>query len=176
MLALVVIGSACSPAGAAVRAREEAAPSPSAVVQQWTPNPNWSYSARSGMPDGAAPCRSQDAVEGVLREFAEAFNSGDPAKLENVLSEEFWAVSVAARYAYTRPDAITMLLERHSAGDRLEFRRVTVNGLSGWDGAAHIGPVELTLRRDETTSLLSGKGALYCAGRARGIKVIGLGA
>jgi hypothetical protein len=128
------------------------------------------------MPSGTEPCRSQEAVEIVLLEFARAFNTADVGALEAVLSQEFWAVAVAGYYAYSREDAVTMIRERQRTGDRLEFRRVTVNGLVGWDGAAHIGPVEFALRRDGGASVIAGKGALYCGGRARGITVIGVGA
>ena len=52
---------------------------------------------------------------------------------------------------------------------------VQVNELVGWDGAAHIGPVAFILsNRADATVGLDGKGALYCGGTAKGIKVLGL--
>lgn len=86
------------------------------------------------------------------------------------------SVSVGGRHevAYSREDAVQYLLERNRAGHRLEFLHVQVNELVGWDGAAHIGPVAFVLRSADGPVTLDGKGALYCGGRARGIKVLGL--
>lgn len=116
----------------------------------------------------------------MLAHFASAFNSGDPAAIQATLSPEFWALSFSVRghhqVAYTRDGAIRMIIERQEAGDRLEFVRAQVNELVGWDGAAHVGPVTFALRRSANAVELHGKGALYCAGAVRGIKVLGIGA
>lgn len=115
----------------------------------------------------------------MLVAFTTAFNSGNSAAIRATLSPEFWALSISVRghhqVGYTREDAVQFVLSRQREGDQLEFHRVTVNGLLGWDGAAHIGPVAFVLRRGDATIALDGKGALYCAGDARGIKVLGLG-
>ncbi len=92
-----------------------------------------------------------------------------------MISTEFWAISLGHLTAYSRDDALRMLTERHRVGDRLEFVGAQVNGLVGWDGAAHIGPVDFTLIRGEERIRLSGKGALFCGGTTRGVKVMGPG-
>ena len=165
---LLALPSACS-ALASVSAAPSATPA-------WTPDSDHVFRARPGTPPGAEHCRDQGEVEAVLRQFAVAFNSGDPDAMRATLSEEFWAISFPHGVAYTRNDAVRFVVERQGAGERLEFRHVQVNGLVGWDGAAHVGPVEFALLRSGETIHLSGKGALFCGGSLRGIKVLGLGA
>lgn len=95
------------------------------------------------------------------------------------LSSDLWALSLTLRgqndVAYGRENAVRYVLARQRNGDRIEFRNVQVNELAGWDGAAQIGPVRFTLRRDQETFELDGKGAVYCGGPATGVKVLGLG-
>lgn len=55
------------------------------------------------------------------------------------------------------------------------FTTARVSELKAWDGAAHFGYVELTLVRGGRVIRLGGKGALFCDGTARGIKVLALG-
>jgi hypothetical protein len=139
---------------------------------------NHVFRASPGTPSGTQGCRDAGQVEALLKEFASAFNSGDAAALRATLSTEIWAVSLSVRgrhdVAYSRDDAVRYLLERHQEGDRLDFVRVQVNELVGWDGAAHVGPVAFVLNRADATVGLDGKGALYCGGTAKGIKVLGL--
>ncbi|MDQ6859425.1 MAG: hypothetical protein M3Z65_10560 [Chloroflexota bacterium] len=141
-----------------------------------------STSTVSSSPSPAATssaCRDVAQVDAALEHFAAAFNSGDPATIRRALSPELWALSfnVLGRddVAYGRDSAVEHLVARRSDGDVLEFRHAQVNELSGWDGAAQIGPVQFALRRGQTLVLLDGKGALYCGGPAMGIKVLGLG-
>lgn len=165
----MVFASACSSVDAAnVTAGPSASPA-------WTPNPDHVIRAVPGTPAGVEPCRDNSEVEAVLRQFTAAFNSGDPLAIQAIVSPEFWALSVAGQVAYTRDDAIRLVVERQRAGDRLELRRVQVNSLVGWDGAAHFGPIDFALHRGSDTRLGSGKGALYCGGSVRGIKVLGTG-
>ncbi len=154
MCAALLVLSACAPSASTA--------SPSAVAAAPT-----------------AACRDVGQVDAVLRQFAAAFNSGDTATIRHVLSAELWALSftVLGRtdVAYGRDSAIEHVVARQRDGDVLEFRNVQVNELSGWDGAAQIGPVQFALRRGQTVLLLDGKGALYCGGSVTGIKVLALG-
>lgn len=124
-------------------------------------------------------CRSQAQVEGWLTRFATAFNSGDEATVRAALSPDLYALSFTVLghndAAYGRESAVQQVLARQREGDRLEFRQVTVNELTGWDGAAQFGPLRFTLRRGQAAFELDGKGAVYCGGPAAGVKVLGLG-
>jgi len=175
----IALACACSAADATVAVRSpSASPAPNldhSAAAAWTADPNIAFRARSGTPPGAEACGTNADVESLLREFAAAFNSGDASRLSPVISTEFWAISLGHLTAYSRDDALRMLTERHRVGDRLEFVGAQVNGLVGWDGAAHIGPVDFTLIRGEERIRLSGKGALFCGGTTRGVKVMGLG-
>lgn len=166
------LACACSPASAVLADATPPPASPSANPS-WTPDPGHVFRAGASTA-GTPPCRSDDEVKAVLADFAAAFNSGDDAAVLAALSPEFWALHIHGQVAYSRDDAVRFVLERQRAGDRLEFRRVQINGLVGWDGAAHIGPVEFTLYRGSELTALSGKGALFCHGAQRGIKVLGL--
>lgn len=154
-------------------------PAASTSPPAWTADPSHVFRAGPGIPAGSEPCAVVSDVEAALNQFADAFNSGDAAAIRSSLSPEFWALSLSVRghheVAYAQEDAVRYVLERQRAGDRLEFRRVQVNDLVGWDGAAHIGPVAFVLRRGAAEIELDGKGALYCGGSTQGIKVLGLG-
>lgn len=128
------------------------------------------------MLEGGKPCPDEAAVEQTLREFAAAFNGGDANAIRANLSTAFWGVFMnvpgRSEAAYTRDDAVRYLVERSRAGDRLAFGRPQVNGLEAWDGAAHFGTVPITLRRGGTSIELQRRGALYCAGSSRGIRIL----
>ena len=122
-----------------------------------------------------------DTVVQVLRAFFAAFNQGDFAAVERLLSPEFYSYSVTLPgpnhfVAWQEADALANLRSRHAAGDKMLFTTARVSELKAWDGAAHFGYVELTLVRDGRDIRLGGKGALFCDGTARGIKVLALGA
>jgi hypothetical protein len=64
----------------------------------------------------------------------------------------------------------------HAAGDRF-ITPPTPNQITlrGWDGAGHAGLAPFTFERGGKRLQLSGKSALYCGGRWRGIEVMSLG-
>lgn len=161
---------------AALVAGTSASPAPSPSAATWTLNPGHVFRASPGMLEGGKPCPDEAAVEQTLREFAAAFNGGDANAIRANLSTAFWGVFMnvpgRSEAAYTRDDAVRYLVERSRAGDRLAFGRPQVNGLEAWDGAAHFGTVPITLRRGGTSIELQGRGALYCAGSSRGIRIL----
>lgn len=160
-IACLLVAASCTNTGAA-----PAAPS----------SPASRADARSA---DAERCASAEQVEQILRGFTTAFNSGNSDSIERTLSSALGAVSLnvggKAEAAYGRVDAVRYLVGRYTAGDRLRFVRVKVNELAGWDGAAQLGPIDLTLERAGSAIDVSGKGALYCGGAASGITVLGLG-
>lgn len=168
----VLLISGCTALVAGTSTSPAQSPSPAT----WTLNPGHVFRASPGMPEGGEACRDEAAVQDTLREFAAAFNGGDPSAIRANLSPAFWGVfmNVPGRTeaAYTREDAVQYLVQRSRAGDRLAFGRPQVNGLEAWDGAAHFGPVRVTLQRGGTSIELQGRGALYCAGSSRGIRIL----
>jgi hypothetical protein len=122
------------------------------------------------------PCETEGQVVAKLAEFFDAMNSGDDAKLTSALRSEFYARSTISFTTRTRGDAIHRVRTQHAAGDRFAFRSAQVNALNGWDGAAHFGPLDVVLTRDGFRTVLTGKGAVYCNGVRRGLKVLGLAA
>jgi SnoaL-like domain len=171
LLIWLSLAAACSTPASAVLASRSSAPTPSAAGTTFPDR-------ASSTPPGADTCQAASEVEAVLAQFASAFNAGDAEAIRAVLSSEFWALSLTLggqnETAYGRDDAVRYVMQRQRAGDRLEFVRVQVNELAGWDGAAQIGPVAFLLRRGATSTELQGKGALYCRGGARGIKVLAM--
>jgi hypothetical protein len=124
-------------------------------------------------------CRTDEEVTEVLRRFFGSFNIGDFADVERSLSSRFesYSETLQGNHSVTRSRAETIaaLRSRHAAGDRLQFTTARVNEWDAWDGAAHFGYLELVLVRDGRQIQLGGKGALYCRGDAKGIKVLALG-
>jgi hypothetical protein len=124
-------------------------------------------------------CRTSEEVTETLRGFFGSFNAGDFAAVERLLSSRFesYSETLEGNHSVTRsrPETIAALRSRHAAGDRIQFTTARVNELDAWDGAAHFGYLELVLLRDGRLIQLGGKGALYCRGDVKGIKVLALG-
>lgn len=174
LAACLLIGSGCT--ALAASARGVSAPSPSPA--SWTLDPSHVFRASPGIPPGGEVCRDNAEVEAVLRAFASAFNSGDDHAIRAAVSTSFWGVFMNLpgrnEAAYTRDDAVRYLVERSQAGDRLAFGQPQVSGLVAWDGAAHFGAVAVSLRRGDSVIEVQGRGALYCAGSAKGIKILSI--
>lgn len=175
-LACVLVASGCTALAATTSG--SFAPSPSPSPASWTVNPSHVFRASPGMPPGGDACRDSAEVEAALSAFASAFNSGDEAAIRAVLSTSFWGVFVnvpgRSEAAYTRDDTVRYLVERGQSGDRLAFGPPEVSGLVAWDGAAHFGTVAVSLRRGDSVIEAQGRGALYCAGGAKGIKILSI--
>lgn len=125
-------------------------------------------------------CRADSQITSSLEAFARAVNDGDRAGVEAVVSSaaQWFSLTTPAGHevAYGRENIVERLIAMHVAGDRF-VASPTPNQLTlvAWDGAGHFGLAPFTFERGGKRIELSGKGALYCGGRARGIKVLSLG-
>jgi hypothetical protein len=123
-------------------------------------------------------CEADRDVVAALGRFFDAFNTGDTAGLSALLSSEFQGYSAMLPdglfVAWTRAEVADHQRARFARGDRFEFGGAQVNGPREWDGAAHFGPLNLVVISGGERYPLTGKGALYCAGSLRGLKVLGL--
>lgn len=136
----------------------------------------------AGSPPASPPgnCTGQEELSSVMREFFEAFNSARFSEIDALFGTSFESYSesyelrLQEHVTFGKRDALAYLRERHAAGDRFAFRGVRLTELRAWDGATHFG-IDLGLERNGVTLGLVGKGALYCRGPLRGIKVLALG-
>jgi hypothetical protein len=139
-----------------------------------------SPTATSSQTVGATACRTNDEVTEVLRGFFASFNAADFDDIERTLSSRFesYSLTLAGEHFVARDRSATVaaLRSRHEAGDRFRFAAVRVSELDAWDGAAHFGYLDVVLVREGREHRMGGKGALYCRGEPKGIKVMALGA
>ena len=128
----------------------------------------------------AEQCRADSEITSSLEAFARAVNDGDRAGVEAVVSlaAEWFSLTTPDGHevAYGREKIVEHLIAMHGAGDRFVAPPTPSQPtLVAWDGAGHFGVAPFTFERGGKRMQLSGKGALYCGGRARGIKVLSLG-
>jgi hypothetical protein len=125
-------------------------------------------------------CRAESEIASSLEGFARAVNNGDRVEVEKVVSSaaQWFSLTTSEGHevAYGHNNIVEHLIAMQVAGDR--FVTVpTPNQLTlvAWDGAGHFGLAPFTFERGGKRIELSGKGALYCGGRARGVEVLSLG-
>lgn len=125
-------------------------------------------------------CTAASQIESMLETFVRAVNDGDRGRIEASVSSaaQWFSITTPSGHevVYGHNDIVRHLLAMHAAGDRfITTPRPAQVTLEAWDGAGHFGLGPFTFQRGGERMQLTGKGAIYCGGRVRGVEVMSIG-